>query len=94
MSKLAEKHLEKAKEFALANRKKKSCNHCYDRGYIGTTPENTLVICTKCVDAEKALDAWKNYVKEIPELKEQYKDLFEEDKESVEEQEEYPPQSP
>ena len=81
MFKLDEKHLEKAKEFAANNRKKKNCGNCYDRGYIGVTPENTLALCHKCVDMEKALEAWKNYVAEIPELKEQYKELFEEETE-------------
>ena len=78
MFKLEEKHLEKAKEFAIHNRKKKKCNACYDRGYIGTTPENTLVLCSKCVDMEKAMEEWKNYIKEIPELKEHYREFFEE----------------
>ncbi|MDO9576785.1 MAG: hypothetical protein Q7J16_02780 [Candidatus Cloacimonadales bacterium] len=80
MFKLEEKHLEKAKEFAARNRKKKNCGHCYDRGYIGVTLENTLALCHKCVDMEKALEDWKNYVAEIPELREQYKELFEEEK--------------
>ncbi|HPR17768.1 MAG TPA: hypothetical protein PLD62_05945 [Candidatus Cloacimonadota bacterium] len=79
MFKLEEKHLEKAKEIAARNRKKKSCGKCYDRGYIGVTPENTLVLCHKCVDMEKAMADWKSYVAEIPELKEQYHELFEED---------------
>ena len=59
MFKLDEQHLDKAKEFAVHNRKKKSCNNCYDRGYIGTTPENTLVLCPKCVDVDKVMEAWK-----------------------------------
>ncbi len=84
MFKLEEKHLQKAKEFAINSRIKKNCNKCYDRGYIGVTPENTLVLCTKCVDSEKALNYWKDYVKDIPELKEYYSDLFKEDEEAVE----------
>ena len=84
MFKLDEKHLNKAKEFAVHNRKKKSCNNCYDRGYIGTTLENTLVLCPKCVDVDKVMEAWKNYVKDIPELKEQYSELFEDEEEKVE----------
>ena len=79
MFRLDEKHLEKAKEIALNNRKKKSCNKCYDRGYIGVTEENLLVLCTKCVDMEKAMDDWKNYVAQFPDLKEHFKDLFEDD---------------
>ncbi|MCF7793626.1 MAG: hypothetical protein K9N09_04920 [Candidatus Cloacimonetes bacterium] len=84
MFKLDEKHLEKAKEFAARNRKKKSCGNCYDRGYIGVTPENTLALCHKCVDMEKALEDWKNYVAEIPELKEQYQELFEDENDNQE----------
>jgi hypothetical protein len=71
-------HLEKAKQIALANRKKKSCNNCYERGYTGTTQENTLVLCTKCVDEEKAMTEWKEYVETVPELKEHFHELFEE----------------
>ena len=81
--KLDEKHLEKAKEFALKSRTKKNCKICFGRGYIGTTLENTLVLCHKCVDLEKALSDWKNYVKEIPELREQYSELFEEENKDV-----------
>ena len=84
MFKLDDKHLNKAKEFAAHNRKKKSCNNCYDRGYIGTTPENTLVLCPKCVDVDEVMEVWKNYVKDIPELKEQYSELFEDEKEKLE----------
>lgn len=76
---LEDKHLEKAKEIALNNRKKKNCGLCYDRGYIGVSEENTLVLCHKCVDMEKAMEAWKQYVSSVPELKEQYAELFEED---------------
>ncbi len=83
MFKLEEKHLEKAKEIAIQNRKKKNCKNCYERGYIGTTPENTIVLCPKCADIEKIMGLWKDYVKEISELKEQYKELFEEETENV-----------
>ncbi|HNX01462.1 MAG TPA: hypothetical protein PLE74_03335 [Candidatus Cloacimonadota bacterium] len=80
-------HLEKAKELVLANRKKKSCNTCYDRGYTGITQENTLLICPKCVDEEKAMTAWKEYVETIPELKEHFHELFEEHTEEASVQE-------
>ncbi len=76
---LAEEHLEKAKEIVLKNKKKKSCNKCYDRGYIGISLENTLVICTKCVDVDKAMEDWKAYVSEDPELKAEFHELFEEE---------------
>ncbi len=79
MFRLDEKHLEKAKEIALKNRKRKSCNKCYDRGYIGVTEENLLVLCTKCVDIDKAMQDWKEYVAQFPDLKEHFKELFEEE---------------
>ncbi|MBC8385207.1 MAG: hypothetical protein H8E57_06780 [Candidatus Cloacimonetes bacterium] len=82
MFRLEDKHLNKAKEFAVHNRKKSKCNHCYDRCYIGTTEENLLVICPKCVDLEKTLEEWKNYIAEIPELKEHFHELFEENPEN------------
>jgi len=83
MFKLEEKHLQKAKEIALNSRKKNRCNLCYDRAYIGLTPENTLVLCNKCVDIDKAVSLWKEYVKDIPELKKFYADLFAEDKDQA-----------
>ena len=79
MFRLEEKHLEKAKEFAIRNRIKKRCNACYDRGYIGVTEENLLVPCQKCVDLEKAMEEWKNYISEIPELRDHFHELFEEE---------------
>ncbi len=78
MFRLDDKHLEKAKELATHNRKEKTCNTCYDRGYIGVTPENTLILCHKCVDMEKARIAWKEYVKGIPELHEYYAEFLNE----------------
>lgn len=81
MYRLDEKHLEQAKVIAAESRKKKNCKNCYDRGYIGVTPENTLVLCHKCVDLEKSYAKWKEYVSKFPDLKEQYKELFEEDTE-------------
>ena len=79
MFRLDDKHLEKAKEFAAHNRNKKSCNTCYDRGYIGVTPENTIMLCHKCVDMEKARNAWKDYVKGIPELHDYYAEFLNEE---------------
>jgi hypothetical protein len=83
---LDEKHLDKAKEFAAKHRRKKSCDDCYDRGWIGTTDQNLLVLCTRCVDLEAALADWKAYVSEHEELKEHFAELFEE--KEVEEAEE------
>ena len=79
MFKLDDKHLEKAKEIAAHNRKKKTCNTCYDRGYIGITPENTIMLCHKCVDIKKAANAWKEYVKSVPELHEYYAEFLNEE---------------
>jgi len=76
---LEEKHLDAVKEIAIRNRKKRSCSRCYDRGYIGVSEENLLVLCTKCVDIEKAQAEWKEYVKEHEDLLEHFADLFKED---------------
>ncbi|MCK4957141.1 MAG: hypothetical protein KAS49_05855 [Candidatus Cloacimonetes bacterium] len=81
MYKLEDEHLEKAKEMAKNNRTKKNCDNCYDRGYIGINEQNMLIPCHKCVDLEKVMDEWKSYVSEIPKLKEEFKELFEEDEE-------------
>jgi hypothetical protein len=84
MYRLDDVHLEKAKEIAARNRKKKQCNACYDRGYIGVTEENMLYLCHKCVDVEKVMQDWKEYVAKFPELKEFFKELFEDDKKNQE----------
>jgi hypothetical protein len=81
MYRLPDEHLEKVRDFAVNNRKKKKCRICYDRGYIGITEENLLFPCVKCVDMEKVEELWKDYVKSVPELFEHFKELFEEDKE-------------
>lgn len=75
---LDEKHLDEAKQIAKAHRKKKSCDNCYDRGWIGVSEQNLLVLCTRCVDMDKAVDAWKEYVSQHEELKEHFSELFEE----------------
>jgi len=75
---LEEKHLEAAKEIAQRNRHKKSCDHCYDRCWIGVSEQNLLVLCPKCVDIDKAMEEWKNYVSENEDLKEHFSELFEE----------------
>ena len=76
---LEEKHLEVVKEIAARNRTKQRCNRCYDRGYIGVSEENLLVLCTKCVDVEKAEAEWKEYVSQHEDLLEHFADLFKED---------------
>ena len=76
---LEEKHQLIAKEIVQKNRKKKSCNKCYDRGFVGFTNDKTIIPCEKCVDIDAAMEEWKNYVANDEELKEQFNDLFEEE---------------
>jgi hypothetical protein len=81
MYKLDDKHLEKAKEITLSARKRKSCKNCYDRGYIGINEQNMVVLCHKCVDADKATADWKEYVLANEDLKEHYGEFFDEEEE-------------
>lgn len=78
---LDELHLEEAKKIAGKHRKKRSCGVCYERGYIGVSEQNLLVLCTKCVDMEAAMEDWKSYVSQNEELKEHFSELFEENEE-------------
>jgi len=78
MFRLAEEHQKKAIDIINSHRKKKKCNVCYDRGYIGYTPENLVIPCHKCVDEEAIMKDWKEYVARIPELREFYHEMFEE----------------
>ena len=78
---LDDKHLEKAKEIVLSARKRKSCKVCYDRGYIGVNQQNMVVICHKCVDAEKATEEWRQYVLANEDLNEHYEEFFEDEEE-------------
>lgn len=78
MFKLDDAHLEAAQKIAAQHRKKKSCGNCYDRGWIGVSEQNMLVLCTRCVDMEAAIEDWKGYVNEHEELKEHFSELFEE----------------
>ena len=78
MFRLDDRHLEVAQEIALKHRRKKRCDECYDRGWIGVTDNNLLVLCTRCVDMDAAMDEWKAYVSEHEDLKEHFAELFEE----------------
>jgi hypothetical protein len=78
MFKLEDHHLEAAQKIAQNHRRKKSCDNCFDRGWIGVTEQNMLVLCTRCVDMEAALEDWKAYVSEHEDLKEHFSELFEE----------------
>ncbi len=86
MFKLEEKHLEAAQAIARKHRQKKSCDNCYDRGWIGTTEQNLVVLCTRCVDMDAAMEDWKAYVSANEDLKEHFSELFEE--KPIEEEEE------
>ena len=76
---LSDEHLDAAKKIAGENRKRRNCKQCYDRGYEGVGQDNTIVLCHKCVDQEKAMEAWKAYVEPIPELWDYYKDMYSEE---------------
>ncbi len=75
---LDELHLEAAKKIAAEHRKKSRCDECYDRGWIGVSEQNLLVLCSRCVDMDPAMEAWKAYVTEHEDLKEHFSELFEE----------------
>jgi hypothetical protein len=75
---LEERHLDEAKKIALKHRKKKSCGTCYERGWIGANDQNLLILCTKCVEMEPAMEDWKTYVSANEDLKEHFSELFEE----------------
>lgn len=75
---LEEKHLDEAKLIAAKHRKKKSCGQCYERGWIGVNDQNLLILCTKCVDMDAAMEDWKTYVSAHEDLKEHFSELFEE----------------
>ena len=87
MFKLDDKHLEAAQKIAGKHRRKKSCDNCYDRGWIGTTDQNLVVLCTRCVHMDAAMEEWKTYVSEHEELKEHFSELFEEKPVTEEEEE-------
>lgn len=89
---LEDKHLEEAKAIAQKNRKKKRCDDCYDRGWLGVSDQNLLVLCGRCVDMEAAMEDWKTYVSEHEDLKEHFSELFEEPK-TAEETEAHPTQN-
>lgn len=82
---LPDADLAEVKKMVLKHRKKKSCNYCYDRGWVGVSEENTVIPCQRCVDQDKAFAEWKAYVKARPALYEQFKETLEEEKEAKEE---------
>ena len=82
MFELAEVHQQKAIKILQNNRKKRRCDVCYDRGFVGYTPEKQVIPCHRCVDNDKAIEEWKAYVHDVPELKDYYQELFEEDESS------------
>jgi len=78
MFRLDDIHLEAAKTMAEKHRKKKRCDNCYDRGWIGVSDQNMLVLCTRCIDMDPAMEEWKQYVSNHDDLKEHFSELFEE----------------
>jgi hypothetical protein len=74
---LDDKHLEEARKIATKYVGRSNCKVCFGRGWTGTASDNTIILCHKCVDAEKAMADWKEYVQGIPELWEHYKDMYE-----------------
>ncbi len=89
IKRLPETYLQEAKKMVLNHKKKKKCNKCFDRGYLGITEENMLIPCTHCIDSKSLFDEWKAYVKTIPELSELYGDSLEEKEEEKEEKKEF-----
>ncbi len=75
---LDDKHLEEARTIATKHVGRSNCKSCFGRGWTGTASDNTIILCHKCVNAEKAMADWKGYVKADPELWEHYKDMYEE----------------
>ncbi|MEW6751827.1 MAG: hypothetical protein AB1505_12745 [Candidatus Latescibacterota bacterium] len=74
---LPDAQLARAKELIASHRKRSRCRHCWDRGYLGTNQLNMLVPCSKCVDTEAVMAAWRLHVRQTPELTELYGDYFE-----------------
>jgi len=81
---LPEEHQNAAKQMVLRHRKKKKCNKCYDRGFLGITEDNMILPCTHCVDQTAVFDEWKAYVKARPDLLEMFGDKIEEEEEKKE----------
>jgi hypothetical protein len=75
---LPDEHLAVARRIAGEHRRRSSCRSCYDRGWTGTAQDNTIILCHKCVDSEKALAAWKEHVQGVPVLWEYYREMYEE----------------
>ena len=74
---LPDTHLAKARELVAAHRLRQRCRTCFDRGYIGTNQDNMLVPCGRCVDQDAVMVAWRQYVRQTPELAALYGDYFE-----------------
>jgi hypothetical protein len=79
---LPDTHLAQAKKIVAELRQVKRCRNCYDRGYVGTNQDNMLIPCSRCVDSDAVMVAWRAYAQETPELVELYGDYFEADEES------------
>jgi hypothetical protein len=78
IKRLPEQHLAEARKMVVKHKKKKKCNKCFDRGYLGVNEENMLIPCTYCIDSKAVFDEWKTYVKANPDLVELYGDSLDE----------------
>ena len=85
---LPDEHLVRAREIVAEQRTKSKCKLCYDRGYIGTNQDNMLVPCSKCVNVDGVMEAWRTYVADTPALKALYGDYFEPEEEEEDAEEE------
>lgn len=74
---LPDQYLDNIKELTLKHRRQTNCKTCYNRGYLGTTQDNLLVPCSKCVPTDELMDDWRKFVRETPALAELYGDYFE-----------------
>lgn len=82
---LPEVHLEYMKDMVKLIRRDKTCRKCYERGFIGTNQFNEIIICPKCVNSDLALGYWKKYVRDNPDLHEQYKWALDDDNHEINE---------
>ena len=83
IKRLPDEHLAAAKAMLPKHRKKKNCNKCFDRGYVGVTEDNMLLPCPHCVDQKSVFDEWKAYVKARPELLEAFGGDLEDEEEGA-----------
>jgi hypothetical protein len=84
---LPDQYLDTAKDLARKHRRPVNCKTCYSRGYLGTSQQNLLVPCSKCVATDELMEDWRKLVRETPELAELYGDYFDAQDEEEEQDE-------